>query len=266
MSQTRPARIEGMYIVIENGDLRGLKNCGDDLKRRGLPAVVTIGEAGIDKNPSLVRDLSNSGLEIGGKIGPEFLGDEPYESQLAEARRVQDKIRQCTNKPMRAITGRHFLHNDAMVRVAHELGLSYVLVRGNSGAKAVVYKAKEYAPKIVAISMTQAKGAGVGSVCEHIPWATGQTPEDFGRLLFGLKERKMTVGIHTSLGGMKLRWWNIYQDFFNANLVTWKSLEEFARKPVVVPYAQIPRDSEITYSKPTPRMPLEQEPKYQPKE
>lgn len=265
MSQNKPARIEAIYIVIENGDLRGLKYCGDDLKRRRLPAVVTIGEAGIDKNPGLVTELAGIGLEISGKIGPEFMGNEPFESQLAEARRVQDKIRRYTNKPMRCITGRHFGHNDATIRVAHELGLDYVLIRGNSGSKAMVYKAREFAPRIVALSMTSAKGAGVGTVCEHIPWATGQTPDDFKRLLFGLKEKKVTVGIHTSLGGVKLRWWNVYQDFFNADAMPWKSLEEFAADPVVAPYAQVPRDTEITYSKPTPQMPLEKEPEYKPK-
>jgi len=75
-----------------------------------------------------------------------------------------------------------------------------------------------------------------------------------------LKEDKIILVSHTHLGGAKLRWWNVYQDFLNANIVTWQSLDKFAANPIALPNAQIPLNTEVKYRMPKPNIPLEQEP------
>jgi hypothetical protein len=47
--------------------------------------------------------------------------------------------------------------------------------------------------------MIPAMDKGLGSPCEYIIWAGDQAPEDFKRILFGLKAEKVTLGIHTVL-------------------------------------------------------------------
>lgn len=63
----------------------------------------------------------------------------------------------------------------------------------------------------------------------------------------------------THLSGVKLHWWDVYQDFFNTHTVNWKSLDEFAANPIVLPNAQIPVNTEVKYVTPQPNVPLEQE-------
>lgn len=263
MAKSKSGQIPGLFIVIENGNLRGLKNCCDDLAKRGVPAAITLGEDAIDKDAGLVKDLAGRGFDICGKLAPEFHGDQPFEYQLEQMRRELDKFRQCTKQPLRGVTARHFVHNEATIRVAHELKLDYVLIRGTGGIDAIVYKPKEFATKVISASMMPAMDKGLGSLCEHIIWAGGQAPEDFKRILFGLKAQKVTLGIHTVLGAAKLRWWTVYQDFLNADLVAWKPLDEFGMDAKELPASQIPRNMAITYEAPRPQIPMDKEPEYQ---
>lgn len=43
MTQNRNSQMEGLFLVIERENARGLKDWGDELKRREMPAVVQIG-------------------------------------------------------------------------------------------------------------------------------------------------------------------------------------------------------------------------------
>ena len=66
----------------------------------------------------------------------------------------------------------------------------------------------------------------------------------------------------THLSGVKLRWWNVYQEFFNTGKVNWKTLDEFSTEPIVMPVAQIPINTTMDYAVPKPLIPLEQEEDY----
>jgi len=101
---------------------------------------------------------------------------------------------------------------------------------------------------------------GTGSLCDHSLWSRGETPDDFRKILFSLTEDRIILVCHTHLSGVKLHWWNVYQDFLNANIVTWKSLDEFVTNPVALPIALIPLNREVKYVIPKPKIPLEQEP------
>jgi hypothetical protein len=93
-------------------------------------------------------------------------------------------------------------------------------------------------------------------------WSRGATPHDFKEILFGLKEERIILVAQTHLSGVKLHWWNVYQDFLDANIVTWKSLNEFVSNPLILPNAQIPMNTEVQYQTPQPKIPLEEEPDY----
>ncbi len=103
---------------------------------------------------------------------------------------------------------------------------------------------------------------GSGSLCDEALWCRGVTPDRFRELLLSLKEDKIILVAQTHLSGVKLHWWNGYQDLFNSNIVTWKSLHEFAANPIVLPNAQIPMNTEVKYVIPQPKIPLEQEPEF----
>ncbi|OPY79900.1 MAG: hypothetical protein A4E64_00268 [Syntrophorhabdus sp. PtaU1.Bin058] len=153
-----------------------------------------------------------------------------------------------------------FAYDEVTLQVADALGAEYVLGRGTAGARAVVYKPKEYAAKIVSVSSVPYKEMGTGSLCDESLWARGVTPEDFKTILFGLKEKKIILVAQTHLSGVKLRWWNVYQDFFNADIVLWRSLNRFSDDAVVLPNGQIPVNTEVKYMAPQPNIPLDDEP------
>lgn len=86
------------------------------------------------------------------------------------------------------------------------------------------------------------------------------TPEEMKDTLFNLKVDRIVLVAQTHLSGTKQNWWKVYQEFFDANLVIWKSLDEFAKNPIVLPFKEIPINTEVKYTTPNPKIPLEREP------
>ena len=148
------------------------------------------------------------------------------------------------------------LYDEVTLRVADKLGVEYILARGTAGAKAVVYKAKEYNTKILSISNVPSEEMGPGSLCDESLWYRGVTPNGFREILFSLKEERIIWVAQTHLSGVKLHWWNVYQDFLNTNTVTWKSLDEFSVNPTAMPNGQIPVNTEVKYVTPQPKIPF----------
>lgn len=262
MSESKPAQTEGIFLLIDRKNEKGLKHWCDELERRGIPAVVLIDEDTLDKNCDLVKNLSDRGFEIscGYNDGPFW--NEPYDFQHEEMSYSKDKIRECINKPMRIFHSKYFAYNEATLKVADELGIEYILARGTVGAKAVVYEPEEYKTKIISVSNVPSKEMGTGSLCDESLRCRNETPDTLRGLLFDLKEDRIILVAQTHLSGVKLHWWNVYQDFFDANTVSWKSLDEFAIEPIVLPNEQIPINTRANYVIPKPNIPLEQEEDY----
>lgn len=262
MSKNRVTRIEGMFLIIERRNVRGLTHWADELERRGIPAVIQIEEGMIDENCGVIKNLSNKGFEIGGGYNERPFWNEPYSFQHEKMSRVKDKLQSCIDKPMRIFGSKYSAYDEVTLKVADELGVEYVFARGVAGARAIVYKAEEYNTKILSVSNVPSKELGTGSLCDHSLWCRGVTPDGFREILFNLKEDRIILVAQTHLSGVKLHWWNVYQDFLNANIVTWKSLDEFATKPIVLPNSQIPVNTEVQYVTPQPKIPLGQETDY----
>lgn len=262
MAASKSAQIDGMFLLIDRENDQGLKHWCDELERRSIPAVVQISESTLDSNCNLVRNLSGRGFEIGGAYNEGPFLKEPYDSQYEKMSRVEDKIQSCINKPMRIFHSKYFAYNEATLRIADELGIEYILARGTAGARAAVYKAEEYGTKILSVSNVPSKEMGTGSLCDESLRSRSETPDTFRELLFGLREGRIILVAQTHVSGVKLHWWNVYQDFFKAGIVKWRSLDEFAKEPTVLPNAQIPVNTRADYVIPKPKIPLEQEEDY----
>ena len=127
---------------------------------------------------------------------------------------------------MRSFSSKYSAYNEQTLEIAEKLGIKYIFGRGTAGAKAVVYKPKEYNISILSTSDVPLKHMGGGTLADGSFWSRGATPEDFKEILFSLKEDRITLVAQAQLSGVKLNWWNVYQEFFEADLVD--NLKEFA--------------------------------------
>jgi hypothetical protein len=257
---------EGLLLVLDqHKNARGLKHWGDELIKRGIPAVLHVEKGMVDQCSNLIKGFSDKGFDIGGAYNEQPFWDKPYRFQHGEIHAVKDRIEHCTGKPMRVFGSRYFAYDENTLKAAEALGVECVFARGAVGAKAVTFKPEEYNVKIISVSNVPSSMAemSTGSLCDESLWARGESAEGFKDILFSIKkEKKMVLVAQTHLSGVKLHWWSAYQDFLGANIIDWKSLDEFTRDPVVLPNAQIPVNTEVKYMKPSPKIPLEQEPDY----
>jgi hypothetical protein len=256
------AQIEGMFLIIDHGNVKGLKHWTDEFERRGMPAVIQTNEYMVTENSDMIRKLSAKGFEICGGYDENPFWNEPYSFQHKVMSRIKNRFEICTGKPMRIFGSKYAAYDEITLRVADELEVKYVFARGAMGTRAVVFKPEEYNVAIVSISNVPSKQLGTGSLCDYSLWSRGEAPDSLREILFNLKEDRIVLVAQTHLSGIKLHWWNVYQEFLDADIITWKSLDEFASTPVSVPNAQIPINTEVQYTAPRPRIPLEQEPDY----
>jgi hypothetical protein len=253
------AQIEGLFLIIDHGNVKGLRHWADEFERRGMPAVIQTNEYMVTEQIDMINDLCTRGFEICGAYNEKPFWNEPYSFQHEVMSRIKDRAKTCTGKPMRIFGSKYSVYDEATLKVADELGVPYVFARGAAGARAVVYRPKEYNVTLVSVSNVPSKQMGTGSLCDQSLWSRGAAPDDFREILFNLKEDRIILVAQTHLSGVKLHWWNVYQDFLDADIVAWNSLDEFVVNPTVLPYEQIPVNTEVQYVRPQPRISLEQE-------
>ena len=251
-------RTEAVFRVLR-WDARGSRHWGEELKRRGIPANFNADEKQLDKDSGLVREICAMGFEIGGSHDEGPFWDETYAFQYEKMTRLKNKVEAVTGKPMRSFSSKYSAYNVHTLEIAEKLGIKYVFARGTAGSRAVVYKPKEYDVKILSTSDVPLANMGGGTLADGSIWSRGGTPDDFRKVLFGVTENKMTLVAQAQLSGVKLYWWNVYQEFFDADLVDWKSMDEFCVDAAVLPNDHIPINKEVQYLNPQPRIPLKDE-------
>jgi hypothetical protein len=259
---SKTIQIEGLFRIVERRNNKGLRHWADELERRHIPAVIGVDEYTIDNDYSLLRELADRGFEIGGTHSEGPFWNEPYSIQYDKMNRIRDKLESIVGRPMRVMGSQYFAYNEDTLRVAEKLGAEYIFARGTAGARAVVYKPEEYNIKILSVSSVPSNDMSMGSLCDASLWARGATPDDLRTILFSLREDRIVLVAQTHISGVKLYWWNAYRDFLDANVVSWKSLDEFSLNPIVLPNAQIRINKEIDYTTPRPKVPLEKELEY----
>jgi hypothetical protein len=262
VKKNKVAQCEGLFLIIDHGNVKGLKHWADEFERRGMPAVIQTNEQMVTEHSDMIRNLSAKGFEICGAYNEKPFWNEPYGFQQEGMSRIKNKVEACTGKSMRIFGSKYSAYDEVTLRVANELGVIYVFARGAAGARAVVYKPKEYQVTLVSVSNVPSKQLGTGSLCDQSLWSRGAAPDDLRHTLFGLKEDRIVLVAQTHLSGVKLRWWNVYQDFLDAHRVVWRSLDEFTSQPILLPNAKIPMNKEVQYLTPQPKIPLGQEPDY----
>jgi hypothetical protein len=262
MPNDKSTRIKGLFLIVDRKNDKGLAHWARELEERKIPAVILVDEYMVDNNCSLVKNISERGFEIGSSYNEQPFWNEVFDIQYEIMSRIQDKVQSCISKPMRIFGSKYFAYNEATLQVADTLGIEYILARGTAGAKALIYKPHEYQITIISVSNVPSMGMGTGSLCDWSLFSRGETPDVFRKILFGLTVDKMILVGQTHLSGVKVRWWNVYQDFLNANIVTWTPLGEFATNAIELPNTQIPVNREVRYVTPKPKIPLGQEPDY----
>lgn len=255
-------RIIGLFLIIDRKNDKGLAHWARELEEREIPAVILVDEYMVDNKCSLVKTISERGFEIGSSYNEQPFWNEGYDIQYEVMSRIKNKVQSCINKPMRIFGSKYFAYNEATLQAADKLGIEFVLARGTAGVQALIYKPHEYQTKIISVSNVPSTGMGTGSLCDWSLFSRGETPDVFRKILLDLTVDKMILVGQTHLSGVKVRWWDVYQDFLNANIVTWTPLDEFATNPIELPNAQIPVNREVRYVTPKPKIPLEQEPDY----
>jgi peptidoglycan/xylan/chitin deacetylase (PgdA/CDA1 family) len=240
-------------------DARGSRYWAEELKKTRIPANFNADEKQLDKDSGLVREICALGFELGGSYDEAPFWNEPYDAQYEKMSRVKDKLEAVTGKPMRSFSSKYSAYNEDALKIAEKLGIKNLFGRGTAWARAVVYKPKEYAINIISTSDLPLKDMGGGMLADGSIWSRGGSPDDFERILFSVKEDKITLVAQAQLSGAKLHWWNVYQEFFDADLVDWKSIDEFTAEVLVVPNGDIPVNTDVQYTKPQPRLPLDEE-------
>ncbi len=253
-------KIQGMFVLVDRGNIKGLEHWIRDFKKRGLPALIQIDEQTLNQNCRVLKELSDKLFEFGIVYNERPFWDEPFNNQYEIIQRLKHKSEECTDKPTRVFQSKYLAYNEATLQVADKLGIHYILARGTTGEKSIVYKPREYNAKIISVSNVPSKHMGSGTLCDHSLWCRTETPADFSKILSSLKANRIVLVAQTYLSGIKLNWWNVYQDFLNANIVEWQSLDEFVTKFKLLSYEKIPINTVVEYVTPKPKIPLEQEP------
>ena len=259
MTDEKFNRIKGLFLVIDRRNERGLTHWVEELGKREIPAVILADALTLDKSGSLIKEISEKGFEVGVSYNEQPFWDEDYETQLEIMSRIKAGLKSCTNKPLRIFGSKYFAYDENTLQIADKLGVDYILARGTKGAGAVIYKPKEHRARIISVSNVPSKELGTGSLCDESLRCRTATPDDLRDILFDLREDRIILVAQTHVSGVKLHWWNVYQEFFDSGKVQWQPVDDFVSEFIVLPNAEIPRNTRTEYRTPQPKIPLEDE-------
>jgi peptidoglycan/xylan/chitin deacetylase (PgdA/CDA1 family) len=254
---SKNVKMIGLFRVLRK-NIKGLRNWADELERRSIPASFGVDEYQIDNDYDLLHDLSDRGFEISANHDEAPFWGMPYDMQYEKMNRLKFKLESITKKPMLTFSSRYSAYNEDTLRIAEKLGIKCIIARGSTELRSVVYKPKEYKVKIISISSLSINNI-IGSLSDASIWARGGTAEDLRQVLVNLYVDRFTLVAQVQLSGLKLHWWNAFQEFFNLDKVIWRTLEEFTAEVKLLPNAEIPINTDVEYEAPMPKIPLEQE-------
>jgi peptidoglycan/xylan/chitin deacetylase (PgdA/CDA1 family) len=255
-----PKRIQGLFLVLDRRVDEGLENWRNELLKRDMPAVILLDDYTIDNKTELVHRISRDHFDIGCCYNERPFWDEDYDTQNDIMSRMAETYQSCTQSPLRIFASKFFAYTEDTLKIADKLGIQYIPARGTQGVQSVVYQPEEYSVKIISVSNVPSKKMGTGSLCDISLWSRTETPQSFRDILGNIHEEKIILVAQTNLSGVKLNWWNVYQDYFKSNSVDWQTLDEFTTDSMALPVKKIPVNTSVDYRDPQPLIPLEHEP------
>jgi hypothetical protein len=254
-----------MFFLINvdaDEDMDGLLRWEQELRSRGLTAMIDVSGPVLDAYPQLFKRLAQEGhAVIGGNS--EVCWDVPYDEQYQAMLDVKTNMEKLTGQPMQVFGCKYFSYDENTVKAAEALGIPYVLGRGTEDIRALIYKPEEYDVGIIKVSNVEFSEMGSGSLCDISLYWRGATEADFAKMVeasLSQNPDSMILVSHPHIGGTKVGYWNVYADALASPAVTWRSFEEWLSSVAVVarPYADIPENREVQYLDPTPVVPLDQ--------
>lgn len=256
----------GLIQMIEFHDIQGIRNWAHELEIRGIKSMAFIQKNMLEAYPAEFKWLADQGHEIGGGYAEQALWDVDYGTQYEIMRETKEVAEQVTGKPMRVFGSKYFAYDENTLKAADALGIEYVLARGTSDVEAIIYDPDEYNCKIISVSNVTFEDMGRGSLCDYSLWARGATAADFDEIIqesLAKKPKRIMLACHAYLGGMKAEWWDVYADALDAGEIRWVSSFDEWVKPengvnLQLPMDLIPSNREVTYTTPTPSVPLEE--------
>ncbi len=252
-----PDKIKGLLIILDRDNEKGLQHWIDELQKRNIPAVVQVHKPTLENRADMMSSIADLGFEIGGS-SIEYFWDKPYEVQLKALKELKSQVENGSRKPMRIFNFKYFSCDETTLKAADSLGIEYVFMRG-TGAEAKVYKTPDYKARILSVSNVPSSKLGTGSLCDESLCSRGERPEYLHEILLNLKTNRVILVAQTHLSGVKLHWWNVYQELFDAGIVEWQTLDEFASQAIELPFNEIPVNQQVDYITPQPQIPLEDE-------
>ena len=259
------ATINGLiYLINTHADeeIDGLLKWEQELKARGLTAMIKASNDVLETYPEVFRRLAGEGHAIIGGY-PGICWDMPYEEQYEAIKSVKEYMEGLTGRPMQVFACTYSSYDENTVKAAEALNVPYVLARGTEDVRALVYQPEEYRAGIIEVSNVEFAEMGKGSLCDISLYSRGATEEDFAQVFnesVAKHPDSMILVSHPHIGGTKVGYWEVYEDALDSPDFTWRTFDDFMQNVAVVslPYAQIPENREVEYLEPKPAVPLEQ--------
>lgn len=93
MNKNKVAQCQGLFLIIDHGNVKGLRHWTDELKRRGMPAVIQTNEQMLTEHGDMIRNLSARGFEICGAYNEKPFWNEPYRFQQGVMRHIKKGLK-----------------------------------------------------------------------------------------------------------------------------------------------------------------------------
>jgi len=256
-------QINGLLLLSENtGDITGYYKWEKELDQKGLRAIIKPERAVLEKYPDYFKNLADKGYEIATGYGEAPFWGMSYQEQYEIMKEYKEFAEGVIGKPIKIFSSKYFAYDENTLRAADDLGISYILARG-SGLKATVYAPKGYQAKLLSVSNLVFEEMGSGSLCDVSLYQRGSTAEDFQTTLTQtLNEdfQDLILVSHVYIGGTRAGWWDAYQFALDSEKVVWRDFDVWVTRvdEQVVPYDQIPYNTEVKYIEPKPAVPLDE--------
>lgn len=241
---------KAMMLLIEFGGTEGLVNMVNDMKQRNVKGVLMINGNYIEKNTPVIKELLKTGvIEIAPSYDPDPFWGMSYDQQYVIISQMMKKAEELLEVKPRIISSRYMAGDENTLKVAQDLGIEYITMRGTTELATTIYKPEEYNVKIISVSNIDVPEFKYGSFCDYSFYERNGTPEDMEtQYKRAIQNPKFMAVSHTYIGGYKARWNDMWHRFWDNYEVEWVDLDTLGTVDKVMPMWQIPINKNAPYT------------------